>query len=112
MCPVWNHVNLAVYAEPDIACQARALLDFYERGVFTELELRGHLAWVLEGYGRPTLESVVRLQGDAANLTWTVVGITDREGEGCKIDLSGPGPCRGMQTVTLDEFVKDWVIVK
>ena len=36
-------------------------------------------------------------------ITWRIVGIDERS-----IDLSGPGPCRGMRDVPHDEFERWW----
>ena len=35
--------------------------------------------------------------------TWTVVAV-----RGGEVSLSGPGPCRGMKTVTVAEFTESW----
>lgn len=37
------------------------------------------------------------------NVSWTVVGVDEQH-----VSLSGPGPCRGMKEVALDEFVEWW----
>lgn len=45
-------------------------------------------------------------KGSAPSPLWQIVAIKE---EG--IALSGPGPCRGYQVVTLDEFDAQWNVV-
>lgn len=44
-----------------------------------------------------------RLTAEPESPTWTVVGL-----RGGQVSLSGPGPCRGMKTVELEEFKREW----
>jgi hypothetical protein len=45
----------------------------------------------------------VRDTSEEGSPSWRVVGLEED-----RVDLSGPGPCRGMRLLTRDEFDATW----